>query len=291
MSMKLADHTSFGNLERDIWEDTTMQTIREATAGIATVRLLKDKDVFKGIVIIKGQVEAHEEGEHADDVWRRLHDRAARLNPSFFGFDGARARFLRFFPEGFQSSDYFKEERGYKLTAKERLDKTVPIDKALNGSGYGEAVLSIFRETNLLFPVEKTRLQDVLRGPTADQFIRAAAKFAMGEIKAGIAEMERVLKPHVIAKWTAVTYLPFLWRPDAHMFLKPTVTTEFASRVGHWFANEYSPMLDAAVYESLLDLASTTTEEIADLEPRDNIDVQSFIWTVGEYVESDKLPD
>ncbi len=69
MSMKLADHTSFGNLERDIWEDTTMQTIREATAGIATVRLLKDKDVFKGIVIIKGQVEAHEEGEHADDVW------------------------------------------------------------------------------------------------------------------------------------------------------------------------------------------------------------------------------
>ncbi len=226
-----------------------MQTIREATAGIATVRLLKDKDIFKGIVIIKGQVEAHEEGEHADDVWRRLHDRAARLNPSFFGFDGARARFLRFFPEGFQSSNYFKEERGYKLAAKERLDKTVPIDKALNGSGYGEAVLSIFRETNLLFPVEKTRLQDVLRGPTADQFIRAAAKFAMGEIKAGIAEMERVLKPHVIAKWTAVTYLPFLWRPDAHMFLKPTVTTEFASRVGHRFANEYSPMLDAAVYD------------------------------------------
>jgi hypothetical protein len=103
--------------------------------------------------------------------------------------------------------------------------------------------------------------------------------------------MEEALKRHEITKWTAVTYLPFLWRPDTHMFLKPKVTTEFASRVGHRFTNEYSPKLSAAVYESLLGLASTTMEEIADLEPKDNIDIQSLIWTVGEYVDSDKSPE
>jgi hypothetical protein len=132
-----------------------MQKLKEVTAGIATIRLLKDKAIFKGIVIVKDRVEAREEGERADDVWRRLHDHAARLNPSFYGFDGARARFLHFFPQGFKSHDYAKQERAYKLEAKRRLDTSVPLEKACNGSGYGEAVLAIFRDTNLLFPVEK----------------------------------------------------------------------------------------------------------------------------------------
>ncbi len=79
-------------------------------------------------------------------------------------------------------------------------------------SGFGEGVLSVFRATNLLFALQKTRLQEVLRGPAADPFIRAAARFAMGE-KAALNDMERALKHHESAKWTVVTYLPFLWRP------------------------------------------------------------------------------
>lgn len=95
--------------------------------------------------------------------------------------------------------------------------------------------------------------------------------------------MEQALKPHGIAKWTAVTYLPFLWKPAAHMFLKPEVTKNFASRVGHRFAHDYIPQLKPDVYGSLLDLAAETEKEIAALEPRDRIDIQSFIWVVGEY--------
>jgi hypothetical protein len=51
-------------------------------------------------------------------------------------------------------------------------------------------------------------------------------------------------QPHDDAKWTVVTYLPFLWRPGAHMFLKGEVTTEFAARVGHRLADDYEPRLD-----------------------------------------------
>ena len=97
--------------------------------------------------------------------------------------------------------------------------------------------------------------------------------------------MERALKPHESAKWTVATYLPFLWRPESHMFLKPEVTKDFAARVGHRFASDYEPRLDLAVYESLLDLASKTAAELAELKPRDRIDVQSFIWVVGDYKE------
>lgn len=68
--------------------------------------------------------------------------------------------------------------------------------------------------------------------------------------------MGQALKPHDNAKWTVVTYLPYLWRPDTHMFLKPEVTKNFATRVGHRFAAEYEPRLSLTVYESLLDLAT-----------------------------------
>jgi hypothetical protein len=97
--------------------------------------------------------------------------------------------------------------------------------------------------------------------------------------------MERALKPYNSAKWTVVTYLPFLWRPEEHMFLKPEAMTDFAARVGHRFASDYDPSLDIAVYESLLDLALRTSDELAELKPRDRIDVQSFIWVVGNYKE------
>jgi len=137
---------------------------------------------------------------------------------------------------------------------------------------------------------EKVRLQDVLRGPNADSFIRAAARFAIGDTKPALLEMERALRPDDSAKWTVVTYLPFLWRPDQHMFLKPEVTGDFAVRVGHRFASDYEPGLNIAVYDSLLDLAARTSAELADLNPRDRIDVQSFIWVIGAYREETEKP-
>jgi hypothetical protein len=102
--------------------------------------------------------------------------------------------------------------------------------------------------------------------------------------------MQRALKPYNSAKWTVVTYLPFLWRPEEHMFLKPEATKDFAARVGHRFASEYEPRLEMSVYESLIDLASTTATELKELKPRDRIDVQSFIWVVGNYREPREEP-
>ena len=112
------------------------------------------------------------------------------FNPMYFGFDGARSRFLKFFPGGFHSAHYASMERDYNVAAKTLLEATAPLEKALDGSGFGEAVLAVFRKLNLLSPFEKTRLQGVLRGPAADHFIRAAARFTLGDTKTELLEME-----------------------------------------------------------------------------------------------------
>lgn len=268
-----------------------MKTIRTGKVGDLSLRLVEKDRAFIGLLFAAGNSKKVQiEGADADDVWRRLHDEAGKANPKYFGFDGARARFLGFFPNGFHSAGYTSAERDYKIAAKQRLDETAPLERAVSASGLGEVVLAVFRATNLLSPFEKVRLQDVLRGPTADEFIRAAARFTLGEGKPALLQMERALKPHDNAKWTVATYLPFLWRPEKHMFLKPEVTKDFAARVGHRFATDYEARLDFPVYESLLDLVSKTDGELSELKPRDRIDVQSFIWVVGSYREDGEKP-
>lgn len=268
-----------------------MKTIRTAKLGDLLLRLVEKDRRFIGLLFAAdGSKKLQIEGDDADDVWQRLHDEAGKANPKYFGFDGARARFLRFFPNGFHSTGYTSAERDYKVAAKSKLDATVPVEQAATGTGFGEGVLAAFRDTNLLSRFEKPRLTEALRGPSADAFIRGAARFALGEEKSALLTIERALKPHNVATWPAATYLSFLWRPEQHMFLKPEVTKDFAARVGHRFATDYEARLDFAVYESLLDLVSRTAAELAELRPRDRIDVQSFIWVIGDYKEDSEQP-
>jgi hypothetical protein len=267
-----------------------MKTIKETRVDKTLLRLVDMGKLFVGLAIVGAVEKFRIDGATADEVWNRLHNEIAKANPKYVGYAGARNRFLYFFPNGFHSDGYAANERDYKVAARAKLIQSAPLADAADGSGFGEAILAVFRATNLLSPFEKTRLQDVLRGNSVDPFIQAAARFTLNPTKAELLDMERVLKPHSAAKWTVVTYLPFLWRPETHMFLKPEVTKEFAARVGHRFASDYEPRLNLDVYHSLVDLASETEQELADLEPRDRIDVQSFIWVVGDYREDAEQP-
>ena len=100
--------------------------------------------------------------------------------------------------------------------------------------------------------------------------------------------MAAAVQPHGRISWPILTYLPFLWDYQKHMFLKPAVTSDFADRVGHDFHHVYSAEPSARTYLSLLDLVDRTRRAINELKPRDNIDIQSFIWVVGEYREGDE---
>ncbi len=261
-----------------------MRTIREVTQGKLTLRLLATTTGFTGVLIRgSGGRSAMLSGKDQEEVWRRLQDEAAKADASYFGFDGARSRFLHFFPQSFETPDFAVHERDYKLAAKRKLDASLPLEVALKGEGVADLARKAYQATNFLGAIEKAKLGDALKSPVGDAFVNAAASFALGGGAAALLEMDRLMRPFECARWTVVTYLPFFWRPDAHAFLKPEVTKDFASRVGHRFAATYQPQLDYGVYESLLDLFRRTEVELADLRPRDRFDTQSFIWTVGAY--------
>lgn len=265
-----------------------MKTVRDELFGSVTLRIVEVGKGYKGAIICKGKQPEIIGGDDPDVIWAKLKDMAGQYNTEYVGFDGARARFLRIFPEGFNDPHYLGHaktgERNYKLEAIAKLEELLPLAAAKKAENSGEAALAIYRSLNLLAPFEQMRVQDLLRSTDADAFIRLAAAFAEGEI--GVLErMKPILARYDSEKWTIATYLPFLWRSHDHMFLKPNVTRDFAKRVGHPFAQDYQAKLNGDTYRSLIDLVGKTRAAIDGLGPRDNIDIQSFIWVVGEYEE------
>ncbi|MEY4250031.1 MAG: hypothetical protein RJA87_1664 [Pseudomonadota bacterium] len=278
-----------------------LKTIREEKAGKALLRLVQTNSGFVAIAIEGGATTLRKDGASADEAWDALQMALPMAGPGgrpragpvgrpgigsgWYGYDGARARFLEHFPGGFLSTDYVDRERTYKLKAKADLDRAAPLEAAVTGTGFGEAVLRAFQATDQLSLFERMRLKDMLLGTDGDPFIQAAARFTLGEGGSALRAMDVILRKYNNAHWTVVTYLPRLWRPDRHMFLKPAVTKDFAARVGHRLSQSYSADLNVAVYQDLLDMAAQIGQSVLDLEPRDLIDIHSLIWIVGKYGE------
>ena len=75
------------------------------------------------------------------------------------------------------------------------------------------------------------------------------------------------------------TCFPFVLYPKEHMLLKPVVTQKAAEACG--FPLAYDRHLNWKTYEQLLAFARKLEQYLAELEPEDLIDVQSFLWVAG----------
>ena len=88
-----------------------------------------------------------------------------------------------------------------------------------------------------------------------------------------------------VATWPVVTVFGAIARPRVHLFVKPMTMRRAAD--AYAFDLRYAPRPSWSTYSSVLDLAATVREDLRDLGPRDQIDVQSFLWILGsdEYAD------
>jgi hypothetical protein len=210
-----------------------------------------------------------------------------------------RRKFLRFFPGGFRDETYLDWERDYKWAAHEQW--TSVLDEAefralLEQERFDEIALRAVRvesRTNLLFSFEKMALRDAVRGRGgAERFARALFEFlhAAGEpaerFDRWCAEISQLPRRQTrVLTWPLATVFGFIAQPARHFFLKPMVTRAAAREYGVDFG--YTSRPNGEAYDRLLDFARLVRRDLADLRPRDMIDIQSFLWVQGsdEYEE------
>lgn len=204
-----------------------------------------------------------------------------------------RKKFLKIFPEGFYDGTYKAWERDFKFDTHERWLKELSspqFRKLLKAEQFHEIANTATRiesRTQLLFSFEKIALKDAIRSlEGANAFSIGLYNFLYG---AGTIEQrfDKWLKvihslPRLqtrVLTWPIATIFGFIARPDIFIYVKPMVTRVAFEEYGFDFQYESTPT--GAKYEEILQCAQTIAHDLADLRPRDMIDIQSFIWVAG----------
>jgi hypothetical protein len=204
-----------------------------------------------------------------------------------------RRKFLRFFPGGFRDPTYLDWERDYKATAHARwIDALDPktfrsLMVAGDAAEIAARAVRIESKTNLLFSFEKMALRDAVKSAAgATAFAEGLYAWLHG---GGGAEQQFQRWCDVVGRlprrqtrvltWPVLTVFGFIAQPDRHMFLKPNVTRRAATAYGFDF--DYRSKPSWATYRSLMEFGAAVRRDLADLKPRDLIDIQSFIWVQG----------
>jgi hypothetical protein len=208
-----------------------------------------------------------------------------------------RAKFLRFFPEGFADETYTDWERGYKWNAHEQWEESLDrksFARLLEQKKFEEIAATAVRiesRTNLLFSFEKMALRDAIK-TGAREFATGLFEFLHGRgnertrFERWVEVVESLPRKQTrVLTWPLVTVFGFIAQPEKHIFLKPNVTRVAARE--YEFEFQYRSRPNWETYTSLLEFAETIRRDQKELRPRDMIDLQSFMWVQGsdEYEE------
>jgi hypothetical protein len=220
---------------------------------------------------------------------------ATRVGRTARGAKHCRRKFLETFPGGFRDATYRDWERDNKWEAHERWEAALDrrqFRALLRGRAFTEIAARAVRveqrtRHSMLFSFEKMALRDAIRPDGgARLFAEGLFDFLHGggalerRFERWVATVDALPRRQTrVLTWPMVTVWGFLAQPETHIFLKPIVTRRAAGAYG--FPLRYKSRPGWEGYESLLQLAAQVKGDLADLRPRDMIDVQSFLWVLG----------
>jgi hypothetical protein len=226
---------------------------------------------------------------------RPVSGRSGSRASTVISFDRAVKKFVRFFPGGFCDPRFKAEERNYKVEAHEQLVNALGREQLgafVQSGSYAEIsklAQAAVNATNLISPYEKLWLKNGIQTPLRQQLFSVTLNaFLYGDtpMSTRFESFAKMLYDIGAAKWPVATYFSFLACPGEHIFLKPEVTKLAAEILGYDI--RYEPRVNWATYERVLGLAAEIKARLSalgqeELVPNDMIDVQSFIWVVGNY--------
>ena len=197
--------------------------------------------------------------------------------------------FLENYNDGFSEKEYINKERNHKIKAKDLAIKLLnkeEYSELLKNNDYNEIIqraLKVINSTTLILSNEKIAIKD---GLSSDD-----AKVEFSELLFNLLYDQDNEKQHFINfstflesiaanKWTIVSYFQFLIHSNNHMFIKPPLIQNITDIVGYDI--KYKLKLNWNTYNRVQKFAKYLKGNINELEPKDMIDMQSFICCVSE---------
>ena len=201
----------------------------------------------------------------------------------------AKLRLQELFPGGLHGEKMLQNERNYKDAlchfANEMFGRK-SLEDLLQTCKYAEIVelaYSLVKHSGNNFPslFEKVAFGNGLKAHTRSrEFAEAFCAWTLPEqpTQSAFEGFAGELGHIGIAKWPIVTAYRFLLHPQTDVLIKPTNLGN-AAEVARFEIN-YRSELNWLTYYSVMQFYQHIRNAIADLNPRDNIDVQNFIWCI-----------
>ncbi len=196
----------------------------------------------------------------------------------------------------FRSERYLEWERQYKTDLSTEWQDTVTEDRlnaAIEGdnpSPYAKEIGELFKKTNLLPWRYRGCINDFKTPEKAHAFLEALRilLFDREDSTAPIDAFTDRMRPLYDADLREEAVKPAsrsipslaLWLsdPQHHFFIRSDVVIRATPILTRGVLEGQDQIMTSAYYRRVLDIARTVRSEIADLRPRDMIDVQGFLW-------------
>ena len=260
--------------------NVTQDSIDVFFVGTGTKRLAKS---FVQLQIAEGAEARHR-------LLDNLIDPAQISNADYVTSGKAIERFLAIYPEGFAAANFVKDEREASLRAHQfclQLLGEKEMGELIAEQRYQDVcdrVRHIESGTSLLTKSEKTAFYKTLDEPINQKIFA----LSLSSLLYGPDSEEERFKAFVrslalleINRWPYATLFGFIRFPLERAFVKPTVIQNVAKALC-WRIN-YKSEPNWPTYTAILRLYQHLNMSLVEegLLPRDMIDVQAFIWSVG----------
>ena len=199
----------------------------------------------------------------------------------------------------FQSERYLEKERKYKVDLTAEWQNTVTEDRlnaAIGGDApiiYAAEVSKLFTKTNLLPSGYSVCIKDFNTPEAARTFLEAlrvllfdrkrstapidAFNDHMRPLYDGDLRREHAIKP---ASHSIPSLALWLSDPQRHFFVRAEVVNRAARILTGGVLEGQGQVMTSAYYSRVLDLAQRVRSGVAELRPRDMIDIQGLFWGV-----------
>lgn len=201
----------------------------------------------------------------------------------------AKLRLLELFPGGLHGEKMKRHERDYKdAMRKLALEWYAPAEllALLQAGQHAEVVERAHLLVKLSINNFPSRFEMMAFGnglsahTRQSEFAEAFCAWVLPEeaTQAAFEALAAELDHLGCAKWPILTAYRFLVHPQTDVLIKPT-NLAHAAEVARFEIN-YRSELNWLTYHSVMQFYNHVRKAIADLDPKDNIDVQNFIWCI-----------
>ncbi|MBK9235718.1 MAG: hypothetical protein IPO19_06525 [Rhodoferax sp.] len=201
----------------------------------------------------------------------------------------AKLRLQELFPGGLHGEKMKKHERGFKDALRQLasdLYAAPTLHNLMQAGQYAEVVeraYSLVKQSSNSFPApfEKMAFGNGIKDHARQrEFAEAFCAWVLPEqpTQPAFEVFATELRHLGCAKWPILTAYRFLLHPQTDVLIKPANLANAAEMAR--FEINYRSELNWLTYFSVMDFYEYMRKGIVDLDPKDNIDVQNFIWCI-----------